>query len=1810
MAARLADTPIGQVPAKQTRAGQNGRTRFEWLAKNVGPWRGEPSAEPVSVSGPALFLTTLAGWDQLADWYRGLLQGREALTPELRQVAEEWTAGAAGPEEIVRILNRHVADDIRYTGLEFDIAGFQPKTPAEVWHSGYGDCKDKANLLRALLADQGIPSSLALINTHHAGAIETRSPDFRQFNHAILAIKTRHDGSYLWADPTIPFLDPGQLGPGDGERQAFLIPAEGWRFATTPAAGPARLEATAELTLEAGNELEGSLVIEADQFYASSNRDAFLGNEDERLRVATNVVGAFFEKAEVLDVALDDMPRGQFRAKIFFTTEKDALAVDGGPSLLAEDGGWLENRLEQRGTRRGSYHQVREQITIRLRWRLPAGFAPRELPGPFAVDLPALRSRGTWTCDPESCQVELVQENRRSLVPAGDFAALLQAKKAFDAWLRKPVQLAHGAETLVAAPVQPNLLDEFRLMPTGAGQLRLLEHKYPSELGEERRRAALNQILQWFPGDKTTLFQTQMLLGNLDCESPSPSAATDGAQRLRGELARFEGAVPTALMAWGRYLLAICPSVEETEATELLRRNADDPTVGAERRAWSLLQWAKIVGERSPAEALPLTERAIALTEALAADAADLASFAWPTRFRYLLRAEHDVALEPLLEEALVGEHRTEIAGAITDLAARLASGGEEEAADRLYRAFLKVAARQEGLASEVAELRRAFAAREAAGLQAELAQDLAKLFATEAPVWWSSQEIDASSDRKVIAQKVQELDKARKIAPFVRQAVDYLTRFPPATDFSERLHQVAWCFDKYFSDTPQVDRLIALLTRLPKSDDYHWEGEVIAGSRLARQGKTDEDTRFYEGLLADRELTPGYLSVFTTLLAGTQLDAGNLAEASRRYTELEAKADLSVPLTVDGLLRATLFELESGRTDEALRYLRKLRQIGAETIAASSSPEQASDLLALAADEAAARKAWAGAANWWPLWLEIEAKAELPRPGPVAPLIGDLATLGRLIGDALRANDSRAALEAMRDLAHAARWQPSLVHELSALTNTLSSAKPELEASFHAMAIAAHRSVPPFADADLAGKNYLLLASHLIATNQAAEALAPLDAMSQLSLGGDLNQRAKILLAFVAAGTGQERERAALELSRALDDSFPTGLRGTAVSSLASLYKLLGRRDEERSLLEREIHHPAIEGTPLVRDLESRLEANRRGGGADEFAQAFGEWQARFPLPVLTYAEPTNLDDPRLQGKKTEALTDDADWLAAEKVKIAFLAALDPQRPVAARSTLLASVILTLEGLVPRQGKYQQMLSAMLDEPRFPPFLRANAALILGAKLVSIYDFAGFDTLLEKEGGLLRPIQRELLLSWREMVEIDQRGPAAIEEHLAALLSQKLSKVQAQQFEQLWPKLILRGEDGVAERFEKRLDGLSLAEGNRDEEDELRFASRRALVELAEVRRSLEALRGLLLTDKKTPSRPAAFADMVGAKGFESLPASTCRELLLYDLATLELGVAETLKWPREMLTCLAGAKAPGSEIRDLLFTALDALSRDEDRANLLLSAAAIGEDDPVWPSLIQGAKKRIHSEKEKKSWQTLHLLELQGKLRSGEKVDWDSEAGALSGLALSLLKHRQTTSLLRDRDLAPARAFPAGLSASELKSELGMFRRVQLVQLISQGAAKKSAESQLVESSARRQLYEAQISALSYASFREGITAIRLAHALDGKASYPAAWLEALLADIENELGRTGLLLFDAEARQDWAALYQHAKTLITLEHPDHDDQWYLGRAAFELGKKEEAKAALELFLEVAKDSPHQKEARELLARLEGRKSSPVAQ
>ena len=187
-----------------------------------------PAAEPLAGDPPAhvwtawLGISSLQSWDDFAAWFRRISAGSDVVDESVRKTAADLAAGAkTRREKIERVFD--FVSALRYEAVEIGIQGFRPRTPAQVLANRYGDCKDKANLIAAMLKSLGIDAQFALVN--RGGATDVDFPSW-QFNHAVCFVPKSGDEGDLWLDSTEGFTPFGFVPPGDMGRNALVFGKE------------------------------------------------------------------------------------------------------------------------------------------------------------------------------------------------------------------------------------------------------------------------------------------------------------------------------------------------------------------------------------------------------------------------------------------------------------------------------------------------------------------------------------------------------------------------------------------------------------------------------------------------------------------------------------------------------------------------------------------------------------------------------------------------------------------------------------------------------------------------------------------------------------------------------------------------------------------------------------------------------------------------------------------------------------------------------------------------------------------------------------------------------------------------------------------------------------------------------------------------------------------------------------------------------------------------------------------------------------------------------------------------------------------------------------------------------------------------------------------------------------------------------------------------------------------------------------------------------------------------------------------------
>src|SRR5205085_7539427 len=127
-------------------------------------------------------------WRDVGAWYGSLAAPRLAMTPDIARKTAELVAGASTPGSKIEALAAFVQRQIRYVAIPIGIGSHQPHAAADVLSNRYGDCKDKATLLKAMLKQVGIDSYYLLVHSER-GSVNPEFASVLNFNHVILAIR-------------------------------------------------------------------------------------------------------------------------------------------------------------------------------------------------------------------------------------------------------------------------------------------------------------------------------------------------------------------------------------------------------------------------------------------------------------------------------------------------------------------------------------------------------------------------------------------------------------------------------------------------------------------------------------------------------------------------------------------------------------------------------------------------------------------------------------------------------------------------------------------------------------------------------------------------------------------------------------------------------------------------------------------------------------------------------------------------------------------------------------------------------------------------------------------------------------------------------------------------------------------------------------------------------------------------------------------------------------------------------------------------------------------------------------------------------------------------------------------------------------------------------------------------------------------------------------------------------------------------------------------------------------------------------------
>jgi transglutaminase-like putative cysteine protease len=182
---------------------------------------------------PRVVISTFKDYEELGRSVWAAASDKVKVTGDIQRLADEITKGITDRRAQAEAIDRWIKRNVRYVGLYLGNGRWVPHDAASVLKNKYGDCKDHATLMIALLAAKRIPAEYVLINLGNVYTLpDTVAPNY--FNHAIVYVPEFD----AYDDPTAGTAAFGVLARQAYDKPVLRASATGAKLAHTPAMRP------------------------------------------------------------------------------------------------------------------------------------------------------------------------------------------------------------------------------------------------------------------------------------------------------------------------------------------------------------------------------------------------------------------------------------------------------------------------------------------------------------------------------------------------------------------------------------------------------------------------------------------------------------------------------------------------------------------------------------------------------------------------------------------------------------------------------------------------------------------------------------------------------------------------------------------------------------------------------------------------------------------------------------------------------------------------------------------------------------------------------------------------------------------------------------------------------------------------------------------------------------------------------------------------------------------------------------------------------------------------------------------------------------------------------------------------------------------------------------------------------------------------------------------------------------------------------------------------------------------------------------
>jgi len=414
----------GLAPAKAT---TDDGVIYEWAVADEPAIEYEYSMPSYGDVGKILHLSSIENWAYLVEWYSDLARTKTRSSFEIK---EQVQALFEGKENIsadarLKIIYAFITENIRYSSVSFRQSGLIPQKARDVLVNRLGDCKDKATLCIAMLAEAGIKAHYVLVNTSDQGQNRQALPSIA-FNHCIVAVET--PGGLKHLDLTAYNYPLGAVPHTDVNGFALLIRSGNQTPEYLPDHQflPNNTFRRSRISLRDDNSMTAQIATQKTGIAGASTREYYRHRgpkEQEKLlleNLADDLPDARLHKFD-----FGDLHRLDSAVPYSYEYEVPNYVTESGPFKYLKIP-WADNQLTNKAfsyeTRKFPlYWLIADTLVEEMEIKLPTGYEPLELTGQASFTSAVADYVATYSYADGSIKARRQMINRKAVVTPEEY---------------------------------------------------------------------------------------------------------------------------------------------------------------------------------------------------------------------------------------------------------------------------------------------------------------------------------------------------------------------------------------------------------------------------------------------------------------------------------------------------------------------------------------------------------------------------------------------------------------------------------------------------------------------------------------------------------------------------------------------------------------------------------------------------------------------------------------------------------------------------------------------------------------------------------------------------------------------------------------------------------------------------------------------------------------------------------------------------------------------------------------------------------------------------------------------------------------------------------------------------------------------------------------------------------------------------------------------------------------------------------------------------------------------------------------------